>query len=465
MGTLKLILAITTAKLISLLSKTFTKGGGTAAPGLYALKIDPQLIKKLSRSLTYGTIIVAGTNGKTTTTRMIAAILKESRISYIHNKEGSNLLRGLASVLVQKANFTNKPLADYALWEVDEATLPQLLLQVQPKIIVLTNLFRDQLDRYGEVASIRNSWKTTLSDLPANTTLILNADDPSIAHLGKEVKASVSYYGLDYGSQTDIVATSADANFCPVCNTELAYDKIYFSHIGVFHCPQCGFSRPPITYEACEIRADSKQTQFTLTTENRAPLYLHIPLPGTYNIYNALAAASGALALGLDANKIGSALNKFKSAFGRMETIQIKDKTIRLFLVKNPTGFNEVLHTLLQNNQSYGTIAMALNDNFADGTDVSWIWDVNFEQLQQHVNKVHITGTRRYDLAVRLKYAEIEQEVEDSLSTILENFLGNTSQQTLCYLPSYTAMLELRQYLVNQGYIKHYLHESDEEDN
>lgn len=457
MGKIKLFAALFIAKFFALVIRLLTSGGGTAAPGLYALKIDPKLIRKLSKSLKKGTIIVAGTNGKTTTSRMIAGILKDQGQTYIHNKEGSNLLRGVASAMAAKASLTGKVNADWAVWEIDEATLPLVLHEVRPQVIVLTNLFRDQLDRYGEVAKIRNIWQQALQQLPGETTLVLNADDPSIAHLGHNLQARTVYYGIDHPPRENVVSTTADANFCAVCSSPLSYEAIYYSHIGKYKCHKCGFERPTPSIVASNLREDENKTAVKITTDDWAGEG-SIPLPGIYNVYNALAAFSATGELGLKKDDAIKSLETFSGVFGRVEAVDIDGKKAKLFLVKNPTGFNEVLHTLTHKDQAYEQLVIGINDNFADGRDVSWLWDVSFEMLQGKAKEVIATGLRSYDLAVRLKYAGIERTnvVSDFDSIITQLKPGDG---TIPVLLTYTTMLSFRKHLVEKGYVKHYLKE------
>ncbi len=462
MERLRFTAALFVAQTISLLIKIFTKGGGTAAPGLYALKIDPNLIPKLSKQIGQGTIIVAGTNGKTTTARMIAKMLEASRYSYVHNKEGSNLMRGIASALANKSNVKDKSdrthIADYALWELDEATLPQFLSQVTPKIIVLTNLFRDQLDRYGEVAKIRKDWQKALATLPSNTTIILNADDPAIAYLGMQTPAQVLYFGVESNSRTNKVETTADANFCPICNKPLVYDAIYYSHIGKYHCKEGHFARPMPTITAKDLQLDEKGSTFRIEKKQQ----LMLGVPGIYNIYNALAAIVTAQHLGISMDQILQSLAQFQSVFGRAEEVKIDNKLLRLFLVKNPTGFNEVLTVTLVQEQKLPLLIIGINDNFADGRDVSWLWDVDFEKLKGHATKVVCTGIRAYDMANRLKYAEFDGKVvvEQDMAKLMSELIKYDNTKSMPLLLTYTAMLDFRQYLAKKGYIKHYLQES-----
>lgn len=460
MSSLSSFFALFTAKCIRLLIRSFTKSGGTAAPGLYALKIDPRLIRTLSRSLGKGTIVVAGTNGKTTTSRMIATILKTAGQTYVHNEEGSNLLRGVASALASKSSFDGKVSKDYGLWEIDEATLPLMLREVEPNCIVLTNLFRDQLDRYGEVAKIRTMWQEAFKQLPSSTSLILNADDPSIAHLGHATHNKVTYFGIEHLPIVEQVSTTADANFCAVCSSPLTYEAIYYSHIGKYRCKKCGLERPEPSITASNLRMHESGSMFTVHT----PQWIDdiaLEIPGIYNIYNALAAIALAVSLRVSKEHIMQSLPQFRSVFGRVERVTIEGKHLQLFLVKNPTGFNEVLHVVTHKEAKYDQIVIGINDNFADGRDISWLWDVDFEHLEGHAHTIIATGVRAYDLVVRLKYANNHKTIAiaENFKDVMKHITHTQSKAPIPVLLTYTAMLAFRKYLVSQGYLKHYLRE------
>ncbi|MCL5411340.1 MAG: Mur ligase family protein [Patescibacteria group bacterium] len=434
-----------------------TGSGGTAAPGLIAQKIDPQILSKLANHLSFGAIIVTGTNGKTTTSRILSGILKEAGFSLIHNRTGSNLIRGIVSTLIQASDSVGNLPADLGLFEVDEFTLPLALTQIQPKVVVITNLFRDQLDRYGEIDTIKKHWKEALQQLPAESIVILNGDDPSVAHLGQNLKCKVLYFGLeDKTTALTVKYHATDSTRCQDCGNDLDYEVYFISHLGKYHCPKCNLSRPNPQIFAREIKLESTIGSDFLVNQPETAFNIHLNVPGLYNVYNALAAISVAYSLKIRQNKIEEGLKNFKSAFGRIEQIQIGEKSILLTLVKNPVGFNEILRMIF----SEGTkrnVMICINDLFADGRDVSWLWDVDFELMKNKTDHLTISGLRAEDMAVRIKYAEIGEEnlkVVKNLPEAIKTALDSTPKdKTLYVLPTYTAMLEIRKTLNKFGYV------------
>lgn len=455
---LKLTLAIISAKLLTKLIKLTNRGGGTAAPGLLALNLEPELIKRLVSKLPRGAVIISGTNGKTTTARILATILDQTKIKMIHNRAGSNLLRGIASAIITKSTLFGKIDAEMAIFEVDEATLPLILEQITPRVLVLTNLFRDQLDRYGEVNTISTKWKNALEKLPATTQVILNADDPAIAQLGDNLKAQVKYYGIeDISHNVGAVSRFADSKYCGYCATPLDYELVYISHLGKYSCPSCQKVRPQPEFTAVEIKFSGlKGTNLTVKLEG-GRIQLNVPIPGLYNVYNILAATAVAFTLKIPLLQIKKGLVGFRAAFGRVEELKIDNHPVLMFLVKNPTGFNEVLRTLFSD-QDQKQLLIAVNDLVADGRDVSWLWDVDFERMQGLVENLSVTGLRAYDIGLRLKYAGINNvQVESNFSAALTNaFIALKPGQILYILPTYTAMLELRKKLAKIAKTGHF---------
>src|SRR5258708_7868720 len=383
-------LAVVAGRAAGAISRRLHLGGGTSIVGIVAQRIYPEIIEHLATQLECGSVIVTGTNGKTTTSGFIAAILRNSGLRVWHNREGSNLLRGVASLFVIRAKpngqLRRSGRRAISILEIDEATIPQIVKAIEPRVAVFNNLFRDQLDRYGEVDSIISHWREAISQMPASTILVLNADDPSIAHLATGFSGKVLYYGIDDPS-LDLQRQHADseqyqvsdARTCSNCGGEYTYDLRFYSHIGHYHCTNCGLQRHQPDIRAIQARLDMF-SHHRITIEHTAQQHeIIVPLPGLYNVYNALAAITAAQALNTDWQPIITGIEQSKPAFGRGELIQAEDRTIRLLLAKNPTGFNEVLRTLFSEGISRHTLFI-LNDNIADGQDVSWIWDVDFER-------------------------------------------------------------------------------------
>lgn len=422
--------------LVSLVSKVSGRGTGVTWGGEVALRVDPDFIKRRIAQIPER-IVVAGTNGKSTTAALVSHILKNEEYQVIHNTTGANLLNGIAgTILVNIQNISPKTIA---VFETDEAALSEVVKNVNPTILVLLNLFRDQLDRYGEVDVIGEKWKTVVKALSEDSVIIANADDPLIVHVAQSFKGKVEYFGIDDKKVArESLQHATDSTYCLECGHKLSYNHIYVSHLGDWYCTSCEAKRPAIVN----------------TT-------LHQPLIGTYNIYNVLAAFFTAKQFKLSTQSITKALTSFKPVFGRQEVFQKNGKKIQIFLSKNPTGFNENLKTIL-NEKNIGPIVLVLNDRISDGTDVSWIWDVDFELLQSANIPIIVTGDRAYDMALRIKYSrdqvitgQKDQKkyidgaiVEEKLRDAIDYALSKTTSEKVCYiLPTYSAMLEVRKIL------------------
>jgi UDP-N-acetylmuramyl tripeptide synthase len=411
-------LAVIAGRTAGALSRRLHLGGGTSIAGVVAQRVYPDIVEHLAGQLEYGSVIVTGTNGKTTTSSFISAILRDVGLRVWRNREGSNLLRGVASALVIRALPNGRLYRSgraISIFEIDEATLPQIVPVIRPRVAVFTNLFRDQLDRYGEVNSVVAHWQRALQSLPDDATLVLNADDPSIASLGELFPGKTLYYGIEDRS-LDLLAQGTaperhqviDTRTCPHCDSEFVYDVRFYSHMGHYRCAQCGLSRPHPDVYATHIQSDNFDRLRVQVASQGQQREIIIPLPGLYNIYNALAAITAALALDVSWDAITSGIEQSRPVFGRGERIQAEGRTVRLLLAKNPTGFNEVLRTLFSDGIPRHVL-FVLNDNIADGRDISWIWDVDFERVAGQTRTLAVAGTRALDLALRLKYAGIEQ--------------------------------------------------------
>ena len=372
-------------------------------------------------------ILIVGTNGKTTTTTLLNHILTKNGKKVIQNTSGANLINGIASTLLLNSSILGKVEADYALFEIDENAFTRIARELKPDAIILLNLFRDQLDRYGEVNTIAKKWQEAIATLPKETRLFLNADDPQIAFLGKDALQLVSYFGIDdKGNSTPDHAS--DSTYCPICSSKLVYTKIFYSHLGIWSCPRGDLIYPTDV--------------FRTTLPNS--------LDGLYNKYNVNAAILTAQTYGLTNELIAESLTTFSPAFGRQEKISVNNKTAEIILAKNPSGFNQTLATIIDQKASH--LLLVLNDRVADGTDISWIWDVDFENLK-HLKELAITvsGDRVYDLQLRLKYADLLARSEADLTDAVKDALLQTDKnETLYILPTYTAMLEIRKILTGK---------------
>lgn len=444
---IKTIISILSAKFTLFLTKTILKGG-TTFPGRVALKIDKNILSKISKG--YKVILVTGTNGKTTTTSMIYNIIKESGHPVITNNTGANLFPGIVTTFVDNFKFGSKVKDNYAVIEVDEANLKYITEYITPEVITVTNLFRDQLDRYGEVYTTLNKILEGIYNVP-ETTLVLNGDESLLGKL--DLKNPVHFYGFDKAvNDNKTIEINADAKFCKFCKTPYEYNFVTYNHLGDFYCPNCGYKRSDLMYavtDIIDINADKSTVKFN-------DLEVSINQSGTYNIYNGLCAYSIAKELGIADSAIKKSLENQSSSFGRQETINIEGKDVKIFLVKNPAGYNQSLDTICLNKEKFAA-AFLLNDNYADGQDVSWIWDVDFEKLTEtNIDEVYISGLRAYDMAVRLKTAGLNpnkfviEEQYEALTEAIKN--GNCDK--LYILATYTAMINYRKYLHSKGYIK-----------
>lgn len=460
----RLIAAVLAGKTISSLSRIMGLGAGSTYPGRIMRKIDPQVLAKLANTFVQGSVMVSGTNGKTTTSNMIAHILQKNNRSLTHNKSGANLITGLTTSLLPSCNLLAELQSEIGLFEVDEATAPLASSEIKPEFMLVTNFFRDQLDRYGELDYTASLIRRSLPNVRGS--VLLNADDPLVANLGKDAKGKVVYYGIEDESLplTDIVQ-AADVKYCVNCGELYDYRTIFYGHLGKYSCPNCGNTRPkPEIYVSNLQFKNITKTAFTVITP-QGKLEMTINLPGLYNVYNALGAIGCCLMLGLSLAEIKAGLESFLPAFGRMEQISFTDNQALLILVKNPTGFNEVLRTMLIDQQAKNLL-ICINDNYADGEDISWLWDVDFEGLllgKNEINFVFTSGLRAGDMALRLKYAGLPQEkiiLEENLKKALENtMLKLPAGENLYILSSYTAMLEMREIIQKKGYLKKYWEE------
>ena len=439
--------AVTIARATRTATRLAGKGGTTAA-GRVLLRLEPDAIRELARRLDRGSVLISATNGKTTTASMLAAILAEAHVPLVHNRAGSNMHWGVATALLDAGQARD----ELGLFEVDEAWLPAVADAVEPRLVVLSNLFRDQLDRYGELELLAERWARTVADHAGRTRFALNADDPLVADLGRGTDAI--YFGLEDDSQAlPELQHAADSKHCRNCGHAYVYDAVYLGHLGRYHCPNCGRRRPEPVVVARKVDLHG-MTGSTVVLETPAgPVTIALKLPGLYNVYNALAAATAAIELGARVDQVRAGLEAFGGAFGRVERIPVNGREVLLLLVKNPAGANEVLRTLtLEDGQL--DLWFALNDRIADGRDVSWIWDADFELLAERVATVTCSGTRAEEMALRLKYAGIDAKpaIDHDLGRSLDAALARGDRaRPLFALPTYTALLGLRDELAARG--------------
>ena len=445
----RLALEAAAARLVGRLSRAAGRGGGTTLPGKLLWKLDPAALDALAARL-QATAVISATNGKTTTCAMAARIMGRSR-RLAWNSSGANLASGVASTLLAVRD------AELGLLEVDEFALPELARRLRPRVVCLGNLFRDQLDRYGELEYIAERWRGLIAALPGETTLVVNADDPLVAHLATR-RERVLRFGLeDRSSARPALQHAADSKYCVRCGGPYGYAAAYVGHLGEYRCPACGHERPPLDITARGIELDGLEgSSFELSTP-AGSTRIRLALPGLYNIYNALAAAALAIALDASLDDVDAGLSGFRAAFGRFERIDAGDKRILMLLIKNPAGANEAVRTLEEGGVP-PTLIVALNDAIADGRDVSWIWDVDFEPLLDNAERIVVSGDRAAELALRFTYAGFPDErleVIPSLEEALDRGLALIpSGGELGVLPTYTAMLGLRAIIARRGLVR-----------
>jgi UDP-N-acetylmuramyl tripeptide synthase len=442
--------AVWAGKATGALSRATRRGGGTTLPGDVARAIDPNILTRLTQDLTQGSIVITGTNGKTTTSRLITWLLEGTGMRVVSNRAGANLIFGVTAAALRSAGVDGKLNADWGVFEIDEASLPRATSEIRPKATLVLNLFRDQLDRYGELETIAKKIEKALSaEANRDAHVILNADDPRVAEIGLNLPNKPVWFGLD----DETVASkhlphAADARTCPRCGASLIFDAVYVGHDGVYRCPNNDFARPKPDITATDITLNGFDS-IAMTIQGTR---IEMPLGGLYNVYNVLAAYATACSLKIDARYIAERLKTFKAAFGRQERIDFRGRRLILVLSKNPAGFNETVRTAVD--MAHGTnFVLGLNDRKADGTDVSWIWDVDFEQLKGRAKTVIPAGNRAYDLAVRLKYAGVEaEEPQTDPGKALDALIAMTKEgDTVHVLCTYTAMLDIRAELVRRG--------------
>ena len=435
---MKTIIAVWVSKLLILVGKILGKKG-SSTPGIFAMKICPEILKKLSEQVKKDIIVVCGTNGKTTTNNLINTIIKSGGNTVVCNSVGANMLPGVVTAFVEKTNFWGKLKADYACLEIDEMSAVKVFEHFEADYMVVTNLFRDQLDRYGEV-EITLSYLEKAVSMCDNIKLILNGDDPVVSSLGKKTDKKCYYFGVGENVGLELKETM-EGRFCVFCGEELKYEYFHYSQLGNFKCEKCGFERPDVDFEAKNINLDNG-IKFSVNN-----IEFDVKYRGFYNIYNILAAYSVINLINIDIENINNVLKNYKPQIGRMEEFIIQGKPVILNLAKNPAGFNQALSTVKCDKRKKNII-VAVNDKPSDGRDISWIWDVDFECLNNiNAHNVYTSGIRHNDLEVRFKYAEIKnvEDVENIKDAILR---GLTSDCDVLYvLVNYTMLFSTQNIL------------------
>lgn len=444
----KAILAIALCKLLRAISRLLGRGG-TAMPGRWALKLCPDLLARLAKDVK--TVVITGTNGKTTSARMVEQAFREQGLDCIANRSGANLLSGVTTEFVMNCTLTGKMRKSWAVIECDEAAAVKVFPQLRPQVVVVTNLFRDQLDRFGEVTHTLGNIRRAIESVP-EAALCLNADCSLCSSLALTLPNRAVYFGLEQGAvPSRAKAQLSDATHCIRCKTEYEYDYVSYGHLGGFRCPKCGYRRHAADYAVTEL-LEQRSSGSTAAVSVRGRRYVaEINLPAIYNVYNAIGALAASVEMGVDTQKALHALAVFKGGFGRMEAFRLGKADVRMMLVKNPAGCNQVID-YLESLRNRFVLVVCLNDRDADGTDVSWIWDAEFERLNNiagRIEKVIVSGDRAQDMRVRLKYAGIP-DANITLERDYEKLVSSLEplETDVCLMPTYTATLELREVMV-----------------
>jgi UDP-N-acetylmuramyl tripeptide synthase len=463
--------AVTLARAVGAVSRLSGRGGGTSLPGKVLLRVKPDAIELLGAQLALGSVIVSATNGKTTTARMIASVLREAGVESVHNRAGANMPGGIAAALIEHARRGRIAGKRLGLFEVDEAWVRGVASELSPQTVVLGNLFRDQLDRYGELEKLADDWAALVAAGSKETTFVLNADDPLVADLGRDPvgnpRERIVYFGVDDPSLAlPQLEHAFDAKHCRRCGAAYRYEAAYLGHLGLYACERCGNARPAPAVAATRVELRGMAGSSVTIATPVGALEASLALPGLYNVYNALAAIACCLQIGVSLSDIRRGLESARAAFGRAERVEIDGRAVSILLIKNPAGANEVFRTLaagnriqLQGGDNGGGLDLwiTLNDRIADGRDVSWIWDADFEQLATLASRIVCSGTRAEELALRLKYAGVDEdrlELAPALRDGLEASLGRNDARPIYALPTYTALLELSDLLAARGHVR-----------
>src|SRR5579863_3991896 len=465
LGKARLALAISAGKLAGASGRFFRIGGGTSLPGMIARRIDPNVLKSVVGASKAKKIVITGSNGKTTTARMTAAIADFGGQRVSHNRTGSNMLQGVTSVAVNFADMFGRLDSDVLLFEIDEGTIPLAVPEIQPDVVLITNIFRDQLDRYGELYSVANALNQMLESLPETSTILLNGNDPQVASFGLNAKAKRLFFGLETKEVgTPVPEQSADIIRCINCQEDLQYEVAYMSHLGIYRCPNCGYTLPKLDFAvtSAKLAADGQGPSQVKLRTPQGEIEFEIPIPGLHNVYNDAAAIGATMSAGFSMEKAPAAIASIRPAFGRLEKIQAGDQTIYLAFVKNPTSFNLMLRLIAQHDTEKHLMVVASN-TVVDGEDFAWLWDVDIENIASDIRDVVCSGTKAEELAMRLKYAEVPV---DKISIVHEREAGldaalkNTGPGgTLYIMASYTPTNELRRIMQKRGWVKHFWEE------
>jgi UDP-N-acetylmuramyl tripeptide synthase len=458
----RLTLALAAGKAAVTASKVLRVGGGTSFPGSVARWIDPDVLRKVATASDAGKVVVTGSNGKTTTCRMLAALAQASGLTVTQNRAGSNLLQGVISAAVRGTDLHGRMDAKVFLLEVDEKTVRQVSPEVRPDAFLVTNIFRDQLDRFGELYAVAKGLEAVIEALPASATVILNGDDPLVASLAPAAQARRLYFGIrDDSLGTQVPEHAADTIRCVRCQHPLSYRAVYLSHLGDYHCQECQAGRPALDVAVSAVR-QSPEAGSEITVETSEGTFpLQVPLPGLHNVYNAAAALACATALSfprpLEPAKMQRALAGLRPAFGRLEEVQAGEQSVMLAFVKNPTSYSTTMRQVLQRPGRKHVLA-AHSNTVVDGEDFAWLWDVDLEQLVPQLASLTVSGTRAEEVMLRFKYAgadpALTRVVPDRAAALDTALTRMPPGECLYIFAGYTPMRELRSVMQRRAWVR-----------
>jgi UDP-N-acetylmuramyl tripeptide synthase len=451
----RLEIALIAARAAGTLARRLGQGNGTSLPGVLARRIDPSVLSSLVREAGMPAVVITGSNGKTTTGRLVTALLKAEGIDARSNAAGANLVQGVTTLAVSNADLHGRLPPGILVAEVDEGAMRQVVPELAPRIVLVVNLFRDQLDRYGELYAVSDAIESIARDLPSDAAWVVNADDPLVASLAPDRVGRRVTFGLDLDRSTDRLTRASDSIRCPRCRSDLEYEHVYLSHLGSYRCPGCGLRRPRLDVAVTALRVGASDTSLTVRIGS-SELVLRVPQPGVHIAYDVAAALAVLVGLGISPVHAAEALAAVKPAFGRLETAEVGDRRIVLGFVKNPSSYNTTLQALGLAGEPRQLLVAASNTK-VDGEDFAWLWDVDFESAAPRFEHVTVTGTRADDLANRLKYAGVDPGLISVIGpanrALDAAFAAIAPGGRLTILAGYTPTMELRRLMNQRGWV------------
>jgi len=452
-------LALVAGKTAAAATRLVGRGGGTAITGMVARKVDPHILDELVRVPGVPLVAITGSNGKTTTARFTAALLRGEGIAVCHNSAGANLVQGVTSLAVANASLSGALPDGVLVAEVDEGALPMVAPETLPRALLVTDLFRDQLDRFGEIYAVADAIESVAAALPADSALVVNADDPMVATLAEKRQGKRVTFGLALKKSTDQITRAADTIRCPRCRADLRYRNVYLSHMGDYACPACGFARPRLDVAVTSLEVAGLDKTLCEIKTPGGRLSLEIPQSGVHIAYDAAAAVAILVGLGVPLEHAAESLASVGPAFGRLEKIDADGKTIVLAFAKNPTSYNTTLRALATEDEPH-QLLIAASNTLVDGEDFGWLWDVDFESMVPRVDRAVVTGLRADELANRLHYAGLPpgkmRIVEDRREALTEAYALLPPGTRLVVVSGYTPLIEIRNDMRRRGWTGRY---------